>query len=253
MYRPRPAARVPVHVPSTHVLPFSDRTRVALPLHALPLHASPLHTLPLHASPLHTLPLHTLPLSLTRTHCTSPTQFLQAFGLDNKKLFEDDIDVKMDEVRKQLMSAKVTDQLAALKRVVAMMCRGKDVSDLFPDVVKNIISKNIEIKKLVCASLLFHHFFHPIILYFLFFSFLFFSFHSFHFLSFFLLFFSLSLSFPFFPFLSFPFYFSLLIIRLFHICDLSYMLLDCFHHHSHISLVVDTKCTTTDVCFAKHG
>ena len=144
MYRPRPAARVPVHVPSTHVLPFSDRTRVTLPLHASPL--------------------HTLPLSLTRTHCTPPTQFLQAFGLDNKKLFEDDIDVKMDEVRKQLMSAKVTDQLAALKRVVAMMCRGKDVSDLFPDVVKNIISKNIEIKKLVCASLLFHHFFHPFIL-----------------------------------------------------------------------------------------
>eukprot|EP01117_Protostelium_nocturnum_P003674 TRINITY_DN14956_c0_g1_i1.p1 TRINITY_DN14956_c0_g1~~TRINITY_DN14956_c0_g1_i1.p1 ORF type:complete len:805 (+),score=327.31 TRINITY_DN14956_c0_g1_i1:240-2417(+) len=37
----------------------------------------------------------------------------------------------------------------AMKRLIAMMSKGRDVSSVFPSVVKNVISKNVELKKLV--------------------------------------------------------------------------------------------------------
>ena len=44
-----------------------------------------------------------------------------------------------------LDSSKDSLKLDAMKRIVAMMAKGRDVSDLFPQVVKNVASKNIEV------------------------------------------------------------------------------------------------------------
>lgn len=44
-------------------------------------------------------------------------------------------------------------KLEAMKRIIAMVAKGRDASDLFPAVVKNVVSKNIEVKKLVYVYL----------------------------------------------------------------------------------------------------
>lgn len=44
-------------------------------------------------------------------------------------------------------------KLEAMKRIIAMIAKGRDASDLFPAVVKNVVSKNIEVKKLVYVYL----------------------------------------------------------------------------------------------------
>ncbi|XP_066919252.1 AP-3 complex subunit beta-1-like isoform X2 [Clytia hemisphaerica] len=52
-----------------------------------------------------------------------------------------------------LDSSKDSQKLDAMKKIVGTMASGKDVSDMFPGVVKNVVSKNIEIKKLVYVYL----------------------------------------------------------------------------------------------------
>ena len=44
-------------------------------------------------------------------------------------------------------------KLEAMKRIVTMVARGRDASDLFPAVVKNVVTKDPEIKKLVYVYL----------------------------------------------------------------------------------------------------
>lgn len=60
---------------------------------------------------------------------------------------------KHDDLKTMLDSSKDSQKLDAMKRIVGMMASGKDVSELFPAVVKNVVSKNIEIKKLVYVYL----------------------------------------------------------------------------------------------------
>jgi len=50
-------------------------------------------------------------------------------------------------------STKESLKLEAMKRIIGMVARGRDCADLFPAVVKNVVSKNIEIKKLVYVYL----------------------------------------------------------------------------------------------------
>lgn len=52
-----------------------------------------------------------------------------------------------------LDSNKDSLKLEAMKRIIGMIAKGKDASDLFPAVVKNVVSKNIEVKKLVYVFL----------------------------------------------------------------------------------------------------
>ncbi|XP_073761398.1 AP-3 complex subunit beta-1 isoform X3 [Callorhinus ursinus] len=52
-----------------------------------------------------------------------------------------------------LESNKDSAKLDAMKRIVGMIAKGKNASELFPAVVKNVASKNIEIKKLVYVYL----------------------------------------------------------------------------------------------------
>ncbi|ALC49274.1 rb [Drosophila busckii] len=60
---------------------------------------------------------------------------------------------KHDDLKQMLDSNKDGLKLEAMKRIIAMIARGRDASDLFPAVVKNVVSKNIEVKKLVYVYL----------------------------------------------------------------------------------------------------
>ncbi|XP_014116544.1 PREDICTED: AP-3 complex subunit beta-1 isoform X3 [Pseudopodoces humilis] len=71
-----------------------------------------------------------------------------AFGLFSS-------DTKKNEDLKQMLeSSKDSAKLDAMKRIVGMIAKGKNASELFPAVVKNVASKNIEIKKLVYVYLM---------------------------------------------------------------------------------------------------
>lgn len=58
-----------------------------------------------------------------------------------------------DDLKQMLDSNKDNLKLEAMKRIIAMVAKGRDASDLFPAVVKNVVSKNIEVKKLVYVYL----------------------------------------------------------------------------------------------------
>ncbi|KAL4622779.1 AP-3 complex subunit beta-2-like isoform X3 [Arapaima gigas] len=61
--------------------------------------------------------------------------------------------LRHDDLKEMLDSNKESLKLEAMKRIVAMIARGKNASDLFPAVVKNVACKNIEVKKLVYVYL----------------------------------------------------------------------------------------------------
>ena len=58
------------------------------------------------------------------------------------------------EIQESLNSMKIERQKDAMKQIIASMTIGKDVSKLFPDVVKIIRTKNIELKKLIYLYLI---------------------------------------------------------------------------------------------------
>ena len=58
------------------------------------------------------------------------------------------------ELQEGLNSLKLDKQKDAMKQIIASMTIGKDVSKLFPDVVKIIRTKNIELKKLIYLYLI---------------------------------------------------------------------------------------------------
>ncbi|VDK36462.1 unnamed protein product [Taenia asiatica] len=60
---------------------------------------------------------------------------------------------KNEDIKKMLDSNKDNLKLTAMRRVVAMVAKGKECSDLFPAVVKNVVSKDPEIRKLVYVYL----------------------------------------------------------------------------------------------------
>lgn len=60
---------------------------------------------------------------------------------------------KHDDLKQMLDSNKDSLKLEAMKRIIGMIAKGKDASELFPAVVKNVVSKNIEVKKLVYVFL----------------------------------------------------------------------------------------------------
>uniref|UniRef100_A0A4W5K3D1 AP-3 complex subunit beta n=1 Tax=Hucho hucho TaxID=62062 RepID=A0A4W5K3D1_9TELE len=60
---------------------------------------------------------------------------------------------KNDDLKEMLESNKESLKLEAMKRVVGLIAKGKNASELFPAVVKNVASKNIELKKLVYVYL----------------------------------------------------------------------------------------------------
>ena len=51
------------------------------------------------------------------------------------------------KVREYLDSIRELDTLKGMKWLLAMMSKGRDVSDFFPHVVKNVVAKSVEVKK----------------------------------------------------------------------------------------------------------
>lgn len=63
-------------------------------------------------------------------------------------LFSSDFQ-RHDDLKTMLDSSKDNLKLDAMKKMIGMMADGRDISDLFAAVVKNVVSKNVEVKKLV--------------------------------------------------------------------------------------------------------
>ncbi|KAH8117745.1 adaptin N terminal region-domain-containing protein [Phellopilus nigrolimitatus] len=61
---------------------------------------------------------------------------------------------KVRGVRKQLDANGDREKLDALKTLIALISKGRNVSEFFPSVVKNVASQNLEIRKLVYIFLL---------------------------------------------------------------------------------------------------
>ena len=88
---------------------------------------------------------------------SSPTGAMEALDLDSSAsaagsgIFSGDMK-KHDDLKTMLDSSKESHKLEAMKRIIGMIARGRDCSDLFPAVVKNVVSKNMEIKFPLCSS-----------------------------------------------------------------------------------------------------
>ena len=70
------------------------------------------------------------------------------------KYFQNSRNTEVKELQEGLSSLKLDKQKDSMKQIIASMTIGKDVSMLFPDVVKCIRTKNIELKKLVYLYLI---------------------------------------------------------------------------------------------------
>ncbi|KAL1919435.1 uncharacterized protein VTP21DRAFT_2128 [Calcarisporiella thermophila] len=75
-------------------------------------------------------------------------------GANSSGNYFDMSEEKMRNIRSQLDSRYDREKLEGLKRLIAMISRGRDVREFFPNVVKNVASQNIEIRKLVYIYLL---------------------------------------------------------------------------------------------------
>ncbi|KAF9979866.1 AP-3 complex subunit beta-2 [Mortierella antarctica] len=76
------------------------------------------------------------------------------FRFENQAHFLETNDDKMREIRKNLDSRYEKEKLDGLKRLIAMISKGRDVSEFFPDVVKNVASNSLEVRKLVYIYIL---------------------------------------------------------------------------------------------------
>ncbi|KAI8352928.1 adaptin N terminal region-domain-containing protein [Blakeslea trispora] len=75
-------------------------------------------------------------------------------GSESGAQYFDTSEEKMHNIKRQLDSKNDREKLDGLKRLIAMISKGRDVSEFFPDVVKNVVSQNIEVRKLVYIFLL---------------------------------------------------------------------------------------------------
>lgn len=57
-------------------------------------------------------------------------------------------------IRKLLDSSHLKDKLDAMKNVIELLAKGRDMQELFADVIKNVATKSVELKKLVYIYLL---------------------------------------------------------------------------------------------------
>ncbi|KAG0368710.1 AP-3 complex subunit beta-2, partial [Mortierella sp. AD032] len=73
---------------------------------------------------------------------------------ENQAHFLDTNEDKMRQIRKNLDSRYEKEKLDGLKRLIAMISKGRDVSEFFPDVVKNVASNSLEVRKLVYIYIL---------------------------------------------------------------------------------------------------
>lgn len=72
----------------------------------------------------------------------------------SSSMYYDSPDDKGRDIRKQLDSSSDREKLDAMKRLIALISKGRNVSEYFAQVVKNVASQNLEIRKLVYIYLL---------------------------------------------------------------------------------------------------
>ncbi|KAJ3556780.1 hypothetical protein NM688_g1828 [Phlebia brevispora] len=72
----------------------------------------------------------------------------------NSSAYFDAPEEKVKNIRKQLDSNSDREKLDAMKRLIALISKGRNVSEFFAQVVKNVASHNLEIRKLVYIYLL---------------------------------------------------------------------------------------------------
>ncbi|KAF9433376.1 AP-3 complex subunit beta-2 [Entomortierella beljakovae] len=82
------------------------------------------------------------------------TDTTRDFRFGSQAHFLDTNEDKMREIRKHLDSKYEKEKLDGLKRLIAMISKGRDVSEFFPDVVKNVASESLEVRKLVYIYIL---------------------------------------------------------------------------------------------------
>uniref|UniRef100_A0A4W3K0V7 AP-3 complex subunit beta n=1 Tax=Callorhinchus milii TaxID=7868 RepID=A0A4W3K0V7_CALMI len=83
----------------------------------------------------------------------SPSQSPEEQGLSESNCGNEPCLIGNEDLHQMLESSKDSLKLEAMKRIVGMIAKGKNASELFPAVVKNVASKNIELKKLVYVYL----------------------------------------------------------------------------------------------------
>jgi hypothetical protein len=70
-------------------------------------------------------------------------------SLSDAHYFEEMGVKKYEEIHSLLDSREKKDKLEGMKRLIAMISIGRDASNFFPDVVKNVVCDSLEVKKLV--------------------------------------------------------------------------------------------------------
>ncbi len=75
-----------------------------------------------------------------------------AMSLSDSHYFDDVTPRKFDEMRKLLDSSDTRQKLESMKRLIALISMGKDASVFYPDVIKNVICPNLDVKKLVYVT-----------------------------------------------------------------------------------------------------
>lgn len=66
------------------------------------------------------------------------------------------VSLKTDELRRMLDSESITETRDAMKRIVAQMCKGNNMRQLFPDVVRNVHVNSIEVRKLIYHFIIYY-------------------------------------------------------------------------------------------------
>lgn len=87
-----------------------------------------------------------------QTKYPEASEFTSGESVPSAGFFSSDLR-RHEDLKNMLDSSKDGLKLEAMKRIIGMIAKGKDASELFPAVVKNVVSKNIEVKKLVYVYL----------------------------------------------------------------------------------------------------
>ena len=75
-------------------------------------------------------------------------------SLSDSHYFDDVSPRKFEEMRRLLDSSDNRQKLESMKRLIALISMGKDASIFYPDVIKNVICPNLDVKKLVYMFLI---------------------------------------------------------------------------------------------------
>jgi len=74
---------------------------------------------------------------------------ISTIGAGGKQYFDEVDEVRLPQIQHDLEVGDDKEKLVAMKRLLAMISKGRDVAAAFPNVVKCVVNKNSEVRKLV--------------------------------------------------------------------------------------------------------